>query len=145
MSDNDFSETPLALSVAPVDLDSNVIHVNPELKEYAVIENDIVVNVIMIPAVEAATESEGNSYVQSLGYAEGLEAGRPQSPTRAEVGDQFDRATGRFQDDPDPSKKPPPPLEAIDPNDLSKGAKEVEGVEFVYNNDLGRWELVDIT
>ena len=96
-------------------------------KDYAIIENNVVVNIIVLSDEDCKTEDAGNAFVQSLGFAEGKDAERPESPTSAKIGDHFNRELGRFQDDPNAT---PDPLE-----DTTK--------EWFYN-DSGRWEVRDV-
>lgn len=97
------------------------------MKNFAIIQNNIVVNMIVLADEDCATEDAGNAFVQAIGFAEGKDAERPESPTPANIGDQFNRELGRFQDDPNAT---PDPLE-----DTTK--------EWFYN-DNGRWEVRDV-
>lgn len=100
---------------------------DPNTKEFAIIKDGIVVNSIILAEADCVTEEAGNAFVQSLGFIEGKDSERPESPTPGNIGDQFNRELGRFQDDPNAT---PDPLE-----DTTK--------EWFYNND-GRWEVRDV-
>lgn len=110
-------------------------------KNYAIIQNDVVVNLIVLSEEDCATEDAGNTFVQSMGFAEGKDAERPESPTPARIGDQFNRELGRFQDDPDLVLIPIPRF--INENDPSQGIEDDPTKEWFYNDD-GRWEVRDV-
>ena len=110
-------------------------------KHFAIIENNIVTNIIVVGENFCATEEAGNTFVQSLGFAEGKDAERPESPTPANIGDQFNRELGRFQSD---SAVPPDVIRRlVDKNNLALGWENDTTKEWFYN-DSGRWEVRDV-
>jgi hypothetical protein len=110
-------------------------------RNYAVIESNVVTNIIAVDDNDAPTEAEGILFLQSLGFSNTKDCKRIESPTEGKIGDCFNSELGRFEDS--LTLELPVIQRPIDVNNPELGVEDDPTKEWFYN-DSGRWEVRNV-